>query len=121
MDPTLTHRGLRRTSELPEICGHLTAPLVCLSATSEISREDRICRQNSRRERDSLIRAEISLIADLNSLQGRKNSLFRCVANWLVSLWFSAARSAVGNRMTGGVDSGSQGISEAIGHNQRSK
>ena len=28
--------------------------------------------QNSRRERDSLIRAEISLIADLNSLQGHK-------------------------------------------------
>jgi hypothetical protein len=28
--------------------------------------------QNSGRERNSLIRAEISLIADLNSLQGRK-------------------------------------------------
>ena len=28
--------------------------------------------QNSRRERDSLISAEISLIADLNSLQGHK-------------------------------------------------
>jgi len=32
------------------------------------SRDDRIGRPSSGRERDSLIRAEISLIADLNSL-----------------------------------------------------
>ena len=43
----------------------------------EICRNDRICRQaqnaqNSGRERDSLMRAKISLIAVLNSLQGRK-------------------------------------------------
>ena len=43
----------------------------------EICRNDRICRhgqngQNTGRERDSLMRAKISLIADLNSLQGRK-------------------------------------------------
>jgi hypothetical protein len=52
--------------------------------------------QNSGRERDSLIRAEISLIADLNSLQGRKNSLFGCVGNWPVRFWFDARFAAVG-------------------------
>ena len=36
------------------------------------SREDRISRPKSGGERDSLISAEIPLIADLNSLQGRK-------------------------------------------------
>jgi hypothetical protein len=40
--------------------------------TFEISRGIGIDGQNSGRERNSLIRAEISLIADLNSLQGRK-------------------------------------------------
>ena len=40
---------------------------------------DRIGRPKSGGERDSLIRAEISLIADLNSLQGRKKSLFEDV------------------------------------------
>ena len=43
-----------------------------LSATFEISRGSELVGQNSGRERNSLIRAEISLIADLNSLQGRK-------------------------------------------------
>lgn len=46
--------------------------------------------QNSRRERDSLITAEISLIADLNSLQGHKKFPVPVVGNWLVSLWFKA-------------------------------
>jgi hypothetical protein len=44
------------------------------------------CGPNSGRERDSLMRAETSLIAKLNSLQGSKNSLFGCVGNWLVGL-----------------------------------
>ena len=40
--------------------------------------------QNSGRERNSLIRAEISLIADLNSLQGRKKFPVRMLGNWAV-------------------------------------
>jgi hypothetical protein len=46
---------------------------LCFSATFEISREDRIwSAPNNGRERDSLMRAETSLIANLNSLQGLK-------------------------------------------------
>jgi hypothetical protein len=67
---------------------HLVASLFAFSATFEICRNDRICRHeqmpNSGRERDSLIRVKISLIAKFNSLQGRKNSLFGCVGNWPV-------------------------------------
>ena len=52
------------------------ASLFAFSAMFEICRDDRICRQgkcqNSGRERDSLIRAKISLIARFNSLQGGK-------------------------------------------------
>ena len=51
---------------------HLAASLFAFSATFEICRDDRICRQGKcrkcGRERDSLIRAEISLIGRFNSL-----------------------------------------------------
>ena len=46
---------------------HLMASLFAFSATFEICRDGGKC-QNSGRERDSLIRAKISLIARFNSL-----------------------------------------------------
>ena len=57
-----------------------------LSATIEISPEKTdLSAPNGGERRHTLISAEISLIADLNSLQDRaKNSLFGCVGNWLV-------------------------------------
>jgi hypothetical protein len=51
---------------------HLAASPFALSATFEICRGDRSCHHgespNSGRERDSLIRAKLSLIARFNSL-----------------------------------------------------
>jgi hypothetical protein len=44
--------------------------------------------QNSGRERDSPIRVEISLIADLNSLQGRKKFPVQMRSDWPVRPWF---------------------------------
>jgi len=59
-----------------------TKPSLPSRATFKISREDRDrSGQNSGREWDSLIKPETSLIADLNSLQGRiMKSVFRLAA-----------------------------------------
>ena len=51
---------------------NLAAPLFALLSNLRDLSEDRIGRPKWRTRADSLMRAEISLIADLNSLQGRK-------------------------------------------------
>jgi hypothetical protein len=51
---------------------NLAAPLFALLGNLRDLSEDRIGRPKWRTRADSLMRAAISLIADLNSLQGRK-------------------------------------------------
>jgi hypothetical protein len=53
---------------------HLTASVFAFSTylSGRIGLAGGHCPQNNGRGQDSLMRAEISLIADLNSLQGRK-------------------------------------------------
>jgi hypothetical protein len=57
----------------PAYCASIwRRPLFASRQRSRFLGRKRLVGQNSGRERDSLIRPEISLIADLNSLQGRK-------------------------------------------------